>query len=127
MLRTALFLVIAEALCEQPLASEQRQALGELGAATQQFETARREASRHEPIQGAPVAGSTAVPPRNDLKTHMEMLGSGLQRPLTPLLLWLVLAARGSHSRSVWFAGLSDNLLAWQTARRCARGRFILH
>jgi hypothetical protein len=45
---------------------------------------------------------------------------------LSTLLVWLALAARRPHHRTPLLAGLTNNLIAWNAARRAARGRFRL-
>lgn len=108
-LRRALFELAAHALCAPPPPPAQQALIGELGANLERLE---RDPS-----------DETA---RAALPQQLQRLGESLQPALTPLLVWLALAARRSHRRPALLDSLTDNLIAWSAARRAARGRFRL-
>jgi hypothetical protein len=107
-LRRALFELAATALCGQPLPAPVGGAIGELGASVHRLE--RDPADR---------------PTRAQLSQQLRDLGAAPQAPLAPLLVWLALAA-GPRRRGRLLIFWSDNLLAWNSARRAVRGRFRL-
>jgi hypothetical protein len=108
-LRRALFAVIAEALCEQPLTPALAQAIGALGEAVQQLERDPQD-----------------VTVRAQMRAPLHIIGAALQPRLTPLLVWLALAARPVRRRHPLIEQFADNIVAWSAARRAARGRFHL-
>jgi hypothetical protein len=108
-LRRALFEVVAHALCAQPLLPAQQVAIGELGAHLERLES-----------------DPSDQPARAALQQQVHQLGQQLQPALTPLLVWLALAARRSRRRPALLDSLTDNMIAWSAARRAARGQFRL-
>jgi hypothetical protein len=108
-LRSALFAIVADALCEQPLTSELEQAIGAIGAAVLQLE--------HHPDD---------VTARTQMREQLQIIGGGLQPQLTPLLVWLSLVARRHRRRHAFVDQFADNIVAWSVARRAARGQFRL-
>lgn len=108
-LRSALFALVADALCEAPLTSEWERAVGTLGAAVHQLECNADDAAA-----------------RAQMQQQLRVIGAALQPALTPLLVWLALAARRPRRRHPLIQQLTDNLVAWRAARRAARGRFRL-
>lgn len=108
-LRRALFELAARALCAPPLSRELQISVGELGANLEQLESDPSDA-----------------PTRAALQRQLQQIGNAPQPALTPLLVWLALAARRSQQRTALLQSLTDNLIAWSAARRAARGRFTL-
>jgi phytoene/squalene synthetase len=108
-LRHALFAVIADALCDEPLTPEWEQAVGVLGEAVQRLE--------RDPLDRMV---------RAQMREPLQIIGAALQPPLTPLLVWLALAARPARRRHRLIEQFADNVVAWSAARRAARGRFDL-
>jgi hypothetical protein len=108
-LRRALFELAAGALYAQPLPSPLSGAIGELGASVYRLE--------RDPDD---------LRAREHLPQQLRTLGEAPQAALAPLLVWLALAAR-RRGRGGLLALWSDNLLAWKTARRAARGHFRLN
>jgi hypothetical protein len=108
-LRRALFELAASALCAAPLPPEIRQGVGELGAKLERLESDPSDARA-----------------RTDLQQQLQLIGNAPQPALTPLLVWLALAARRSQPRTALLESLTNNLIAWSAARRAARGRFRL-
>jgi hypothetical protein len=105
----ALFELAASALCAQPLSPALQARIGELGASVEQLEE-----------------DSSDADARAKSRQHLSEIGEALQPSLAPLLVWLALAARRPHHRTPLLAGLTNNLIAWNAARRAARGRFRL-
>jgi hypothetical protein len=113
-LRSALFALLADALCGQPLRPELEQAIGALGASVQQLERDPQHRSA-----------------RAQLPEQLRAIDASLQPPLTPLLVWVALAARPVRHRHALLQHallqqVADNLVAWSAARRAARGQFRL-
>jgi len=108
-LRRALFELAADALCTAPLSPELRVSVGELGANLERLESDPSDSQA-----------------RTALQLQLRQIGDAPQRALTPLLVWLALAARRSQRRTALLQSLTDNLIAWSAARRAARGRFTL-
>jgi hypothetical protein len=105
----AIFELAARALCAQPLPPALQARIGELGASVEQLED-----------------DSSDAEARAKSRQQLSDIGQALQPSLAPLLVWLALAARRPQHRTPLLAGLSDNLIAWNAARRAARGRFRL-
>lgn len=108
-LRSALFAVIAAALCDEPLTAELEQAVGALGEAVQRLE-------RDPQDQAA----------RAQMHQPLQRIGAARQAPLAPLLVWSALAARPARRRHPLIEQFADNVVAWSAARRAARGQFRL-
>ncbi|HWW19488.1 MAG TPA: hypothetical protein VNZ06_01670 [Steroidobacteraceae bacterium] len=108
-LRRALFELAAQALCAPPLARELARSVGELGANLQRLESDPSDAQA-----------------RGALQQQLQQIGDAPQRSLTPLLVWLALAAQRPQRRAALLESLTNNLIAWSAARRAARGRFRL-
>ena len=108
-LSSALFTVAARLLLAAELEPSLQTGVSELGAIVQRLE--------RDP------ADTTA---RSDALEALQAIGDEPQRSLTPLLVWLALAASGRPRRGRLRATLSDNFVAWSAARRAARGRFHL-
>jgi hypothetical protein len=113
-LRSALFALLADALCQRPLAPEFEHAIGALGASVQQLE--------RDPLD------QTA---RAQLPAQLQAIDAALQPALAPLLVWLALAARPPRRRHALLQHpllqqVADNVIAWSAARRAARGQFRL-
>jgi hypothetical protein len=108
-MRRALFELAAGALCAPPLSPALKLRVGELGANLERLES-----------------DPSDVQARADLRRELQQIGDAPQPALTPLLVWLALAARRSQQRTALLQSLIDNLIAWSAARRAARGRFNL-
>lgn len=105
----ALFELAASALCAQPLSPALQARIGALGASVEQLEE-----------------DSSDADARAKSRQHLSEIGEALQPSLAPLLVWLALAARRPHHRTPLLEGLTNNLIAWNAARRAARGQFRL-
>jgi hypothetical protein len=94
--------------------------LGERALALERF------ASTGAPPAGAPAAALQV------LREQAQGIEPALQPRLAPLLVWIALAARKAERRARRSGGRSgstldafaDNMVAWNAARRAARGRF---
>ena len=105
----ALFAVTARVLIAADLEPSLQTAVSDLGAAVQRLE--------RDP-------GDAAA--RADALMPLQAISHERQPALTPLLVWLALAASGPRSASRLRTTLADNFVAWSAARRAARGRFNL-
>ena len=103
--------------------------LGERALELERFATGRTQPPTALAGPGAPAAPAAAL---EALRRQAQAIDSALQPRLAPLLVWIALAARqaqrrqrrpGSKSGS-GLDGFADNLVAWNAARRAARGRF---
>jgi hypothetical protein len=78
-------------------------------------------------LQAPPTAAALAT-----LRTHLAAIDSTQQPQLAPLLVWIALLAirvrrrlqREAGSSSPALDAFADNIVAWNAARRAARGRF---
>jgi hypothetical protein len=108
-LRRAMFALAAWTLCEHHPTPAITAAAGDIGAATQKLE--------RDPDDAIARAA---------LPSSLLAIGHGNQPSLTPLLVWLALAAMTPRQRGPLFRVVFDNFVAWSAARRAARGRFRL-
>jgi hypothetical protein len=121
----------------EPPAPHLQRALGDLGERAAELE--RYASTDGAPAVSAPMPAGTpaAAGPAaalEALRRLSEAIDRALQPRLTPLLVWIALAARQAqrrarrgHGRSAsGLDGVADNLVAWRAARRAARGRFRL-
>jgi hypothetical protein len=129
-LAQARFASAAELLTGRALTAEERAQLERLGQWTKQLER----------FAAAPPAND-ATPPRTALPpVGSAHIAAALQPALTPLLVWTALivrharrharrtsgarAARSQTMQASRFDAFVDNFVAWQAARRAARGQF---
>jgi len=104
----------------QPPSPQLQRALGDLGERTGELER----------FSGRPAATPAAT--LEALRREAQEIDSALQPRLTPLLVWIALAARQAQRRARrsprtggrGLDGFADNIVAWHAARRAARGRF---
>jgi hypothetical protein len=112
-----------------PPAAPVQRALRDLGQHACELE--RFAGGRLQPA-AASAAASAAHSALEALRQQARGIDRTLQPRLTPLLVWIALAARQARRRLQHPQGKSgalldafaDNLVAWNAARRAARGRF---
>jgi hypothetical protein len=131
-LQRALFELAAAALRPEPgadAASARLQcALSDLADCALQLE--RFAAAR--PRSPAPSVPSDAAAALATLRRQAPRIERALQPQLTPLLVWIALAARQAERRArrpdstsgSRLDAFADNIVAWRAARRASRGRF---
>jgi hypothetical protein len=124
--------VLRAAAGAQPALPSQQRALRDLGQRTGELE---RLAGASAPPAAA-AAASAAAPAQLaglvGLRLQVAAIDSTQQPPLAPLLVWVALVANKARRRSQREAGrkssaldaFADNIVAWNAARRAARGRF---
>jgi hypothetical protein len=111
-----------------PAAPMQR-ALCDLGQSAGELE--RFAGGRLQPAATA-VAASAAYGALDALRQQAGEIDRSIQPRLTPLLVWIALAARQARRRlqhpqrknGALLDAFADNIVAWNAARRAARGRF---
>jgi hypothetical protein len=111
-----------------PAAPLQR-ALRDLGQHACELE---RFAGARLPAATAAAAASAAHGALEALRRQAGGIDPALQPRLTPLLVWIALAARQARRRwqhpqrksGALLDAFADNIVAWNAARRAARGRF---
>jgi hypothetical protein len=80
----------------------------------------------------AAAAGAAPGAPLEALRARVREIDAATQPRLAPLLVWIALAARQAQRRAhrpdghrgFGLEAFADNMLAWNAARRAARGRF---
>jgi len=137
-LQRALF-ELAEAALRAPAdrepSAQLQRALGELGERAgelERFACDRTTAAAPASASGAPPLGDVPAAALEALRREAQAIDRALQPRLTPLLVWIALAARQAQRRARRAArsagsgldGFADNILAWHAARRAVRGRF---
>jgi hypothetical protein len=108
-LRRALFVAAAEVLGAGPVSAQLRESLGDLGALSLPLERA-----------ATAPAGNVRTP---NMQEVLNRLGASAQAKLAPLLVWAALAGRPAKNSSPLRA-FTDNIRAWNVARRAAAGTF---
>jgi hypothetical protein len=106
-----------------------RRTLRELGERTGELE---RFGSGQLPPTAAAVAASALPATLEALRGQLTAISRPPQPQLAPLLVWAALAARHAERRarrahrksSSALDAFADNIVAWNAARRAARGRF---
>ncbi len=106
--------------------------LGERALELERFATGRTQPPTALAGPGAPAAPAAPAAALEALRRQAQAIDSALQPRLAPLLVWIALAARQAQRRQrrpgrksgSGLDGFADNLVAWNAARRAARGRF---
>ena len=128
-LQRAVFELAADALRADrdadPLPPQLQRMLGDLGEQVFELE---RFAAGDALNSAGPKAPAAAL---DALRRQVRAIDGTLQPQLTPLLVWIALAAaqarrrarRPDHNHASVLDGFADNMLAWTAARRAVRGR----
>ncbi len=123
----------------QPPSPQLQRVLGDLGERAGELERFAYGRSAPVPHSAASAPPPAAAPGADSpaaaleaLRREAEAIDRALQPRLTPLLVWIALAARQAQRRTrraprsggSGLDGFADNMIAWRAARRAARGRF---